>query len=486
MILGIGLENFQGFKGYQHVKFAPITVIFGPNASGKSSIGRALRVLRQSGATNFRSTPGARLNLSGDDIDLNSLENAKFGQSKKDSPANLRFEIDGSIPTDENSSNIFESYTTQVDVTKGTELDPHANKYQIRTSYFFRGLEFEGKPVSLIFHLDEWNMDSRVFCSPAEAWSAIEVFLDEKCDSSPVTIFTEEVEDFEDADLIDLSEVSWAELFQERCHLDVRDNLIQISSNVSDSPQGWAEKHKYRVVNDALFQARLQFRRELRGIRHIKPFRDVPVRVQVSNTNDTSSKSQLKPNKWLSALTDGRYEVVSTRTTFQSEVNDFDVSENYVKDLFTGAAVGFDEVGTGISQVYPILHELFSKPEANLYGANENEAKLLIVEQPELHLHPRMQGDIADAVIDAVKNNPWPTQVILETHSENLLLRLQKRIREGSLTKDDVSIIYVEPSDAENSGDRFNIMTNIEMDEAGDVIDPFPISFASLRVEDLL
>jgi hypothetical protein len=40
-------QNFQGFKGNQHAKVAPLTLIFGPNASGKSSTGRALRVFKQ-------------------------------------------------------------------------------------------------------------------------------------------------------------------------------------------------------------------------------------------------------------------------------------------------------------------------------------------------------------------------------------------------------------------------------------------------------
>lgn len=483
MILGVGLENFQGFKGYQHVKFAPITVIFGPNASGKSSIGRALRVIRQSGPTDKRSTPGARINLSGDDIDLNSLENVKFGQSKRNAPDYLRITIDGVVQTTDSHPDIFESYSTQVEFIQGTDLDPAGTRYVIRTSYVFAGLVFKEQLVSLDFYLDQWDMDSHVTCSPTDAWALVEEHLDDKCRQIAIEFDDDEDPEFEESDL---SQFSWDELFEDHWHLDVYDNLIQVDSHVSKTAQTWIEKHKLKVIRDALSLARSAYRKEFRGLKHVKPFRDVPVRVEVSNTNVSSVENQIKPNIWLKKLTDGRYEVISTRSKFQSEVNDFEVTENFVKDLYTGAAIGFDEVGTGISQVFPILHELFSKPDSEPFGVPDSETKLLIVEQPELHLHPRMQGDLADAVIDAVKNNPWPTQVILETHSENLLLRLQKRIREGGITKNDVSIIYVEPSDAENPRDRFNLMSNIEMDEAGDVIDPFPISFASLRVEDLL
>jgi len=486
VILGVGLENFQGFKGSQHVKFAPITVIFGPNASGKSSIGRALRALRQSGPMDKRTTPGAKIVFSGDDVDLNSLEHVKFGQSKKDSPKELAIEIHGSVPFDDAVSNMFESYSSRVEITLGTEVDSLANKFVIRTNYFFSDLTFEGEPVSLDFYIDQWQMDSHVSCSPTGAWSLIEEFLDAKCRITPVNDVDEFFLDPTDADDLDFSEYSWAELFEDHWHLEVRDNLIQIESHVIEPAQQWVEKHKYRVITEALFKCRSAYRAEFRGLKRIKPFRDVPDRIQVNNTNISNIENQIKPNVWLHRLTDGRYEVVAIRSKFQSEVNDFEVSENFVKDLYTGAAIGFQDVGTGISQVFPILHELFAKPDTELFGKAGSESKLLIVEQPELHLHPRMQGDLADAVIDAVKNNPWPTQVLLETHSENLLLRLQKRIREGILAKDDVSIIYVEPSDAKDPGDRFNIMSNIEMDDAGDVIDPFPISFASLRLEDLL
>lgn len=486
MILGVGLENFQGFKGYQHVKFAPITVIFGPNASGKSSISRALRILRQSGPTDDKSTTGGNVSFSGPDIELNSFTNAKFAQSKQLGTNLLAIEISGTIAIEKNKVNIFDQYTTRVDVIKEIGENSTSNKLEILTSFHFSNLEFEGEPVSLVLSLEANDPKGKVSCIPPNAWESIETYLNETCGATPVEVYSEEVSDFEDSPVMDLDEVTWRQLFSSHWDIEAWDNVLTVNSRNSRDTQSWAELHKYRVIRDAFYSARTSYRKDFWGIRHIKPFREVPARVQVASHQAQDLENESVANKWLAKLTDGRYEVVSVKSTFQSEVNDFQVTENYVRDLFTGAAVGFDEVGTGISQVFPILRELFSKPEARMFGISRSEPKLLIVEQPELHLHPRMQGDLADAVIDAVKNNLWPTQVILETHSENLLLRLQKRIREGILTKNDVSIIYVEPSDAENPADRFNIMSNIEMDEAGDVIDPFPISFASLRVEDLL
>jgi predicted ATPase len=143
----------------------------------------------------------------------------------------------------------------------------------------------------------------------------------------------------------------------------------------------------------------------------------------------------------------------------------------------------------GLSQLVPIVEQVFTRPDGELTDL-PNFAALHLIEQPELHLHPKMQSGIADMLIDAVTNNEWKTQVIVETHSENILLRIQKRIREGTLDPEMVSIVYVEGSerlfDENGHVSQHNIMYNIELSRNGDVIDPFPETFADLRIQDLL
>ena len=56
------------------------------------------------------------------------------------------------------------------------------------------------------------------------------------------------------------------------------------------------------------------------------------------------------------------------------------------------------------------------------------EGSILILENPEAHLHPKAQSELADVLIDVVKNRN--VQIILESHSEHLLLRLMRRIAE--------------------------------------------------------
>jgi hypothetical protein len=77
------------------------------------------------------------------------------------------------------------------------------------------------------------------------------------------------------------------------------------------------------------------------------------------------------------------------------------------------------DVGFGVSQVLPALVLLYYAPE----GAT------VILEQPEIHLHPAVQSALADLIITTVKSRN--IQVILESHSEHLLQRLLRRVAEG-------------------------------------------------------
>ena len=100
-------------------------------------------------------------------------------------------------------------------------------------------------------------------------------------------------------------------------------------------------------------------------------------------------------------------------------------------DPMTGAVVQLADVGVGASQVLPIL----------VGGYLSSPGSTLVIEQPELHLHPAAQGEIADALVELMMSG---RQVVLETHSEHLVRRIQRRIAEGSVDKDDVALYYVD------------------------------------------
>lgn len=125
-------------------------------------------------------------------------------------------------------------------------------------------------------------------------------------------------------------------------------------------------------------------------------------------------------------------------------------------------------VGYGISQITPIVVQSLLSRDG-----------LVIIEQPEVHIHPRLQAQVGDLLIHSVveRNN----QVLVETHSEHLVLRLLRRIREGVISPDLVSILYV---DLLADGSAY--VQKLEVDESGELIDGWPGGFFDERLEEIL
>lgn len=123
----------------------------------------------------------------------------------------------------------------------------------------------------------------------------------------------------------------------------------------------------------------------------------------------------------------------------------------HVKTRKNGSHVLLTDVGFGISQVLPVVTLLQYVPN----GAT------VILEQPEIHLHPLAQSALADVIIQAATHRN--VQVILESHSEHLLLRLQRRIAECAISSDDVNLYFCDAH-----GDRSEL-TRLEVDLLGNI-----------------
>lgn len=88
------------------------------------------------------------------------------------------------------------------------------------------------------------------------------------------------------------------------------------------------------------------------------------------------------------------------------------------------------DVGFGVSQILPVIALCYYAPEGST----------LLLEQPEIHLHPGVQAGLADVLIEAVKARN--VQIIVESHSEHLLRRLQRRIAEEKLAPADTALYF--------------------------------------------
>jgi hypothetical protein len=127
------------------------------------------------------------------------------------------------------------------------------------------------------------------------------------------------------------------------------------------------------------------------------------------------------------------------------------------------------DVGMGISQVVPVI-------AAALHGAHQFHP--IMIEQPELHLHPRLQANLADLFIDATQRKQ--NQFILETHSEHMVLRFQRRIRETErgtvpvgreMRPRDLAIYFMLQEEGQSKP------LHIGLDIQGDFIDAWPDGF---------
>ena len=113
--------------------------------------------------------------------------------------------------------------------------------------------------------------------------------------------------------------------------------------------------------------------------------------------------------------------------------------------------VRLTDVGFGVSQILPVLILCYYVPENST----------LILEQPEAHLHPKVQADLADVFIDVVKERN--VQIIVESHSEHLLRRLQRRIAEEQIASDMTALYFCRIEDGTSAIER------LDVDEYGNI-----------------
>ncbi|MBM4001543.1 MAG: hypothetical protein FJ297_18755 [Planctomycetes bacterium] len=129
--------------------------------------------------------------------------------------------------------------------------------------------------------------------------------------------------------------------------------------------------------------------------------------------------------------------------------------------------LAFNDVGVGISQLLPVV-----------VTSLEGHDRIIAIEQPELHIHPRLQAEIGDLFVAASQERRHC--FLIETHSEHCILRLLRRIRETSngghtqgfpLMSDDVVVYHI-------SNDKYCTRARrIDVDRNGDFVQPWPDDF---------
>ena len=150
----------------------------------------------------------------------------------------------------------------------------------------------------------------------------------------------------------------------------------------------------------------------------------------------------------------------------------------------SGTRLALQDVGFGISQFLPVLIHSFGSKE-----------QLIAIEQPEIHIHPRLQAELGDVFIESALGKNKNT-FLLETHSEHLILRILRRIRETTegetadwpealreacpdgIRPEDVAVLYVQP------GDKGSEVIELPVDANGEFTCEWPGGFFEERLKE--
>jgi predicted ATPase len=403
MIKDLRIKNFKSWQNLE-LKMSPITGLFGPNSSGKSSLLQFLLMLKQTKETMDRSLAldfgsaksYASLGTFRDVIYSHDMENA------------LKWRITWELAKELEIIDPLASRRTVL--FKGKEMSffsnvtmrnqqPSANIIK----YTFNGQTFslkrqKSKPSS--FSL-QTKGDGNRFCFIRNQGKAWDIPGPIKSYAFPDQAKTY----FQNAGLLGDLEFSYEALMDRIFYLGpLREYPKREYISSGSSPLDVGQRGE-RVV-DALLAAKA--RNELRSLgyrKKRKPFEEIIA-------------------YWLKELG-----LISEFKVLEI-AKDSNLYKVQIKKDVNSAPVLITDVGFGLSQFLPVLVLLYYVPEHSI----------VLLEQPEIHLHPAVQSGLADVIINAVKTRK--IQVIVESHSEHLLRRLQRRVAEEEIQHTDISLYF--------------------------------------------
>ena len=146
-------------------------------------------------------------------------------------------------------------------------------------------------------------------------------------------------------------------------------------------------------------------------------------------------------------------------------------------DCRTDCVVTHRDVGIGISQVLPVLVSAFGSRNC-----------IVAIEQPEIHIHPGLQAELGDVFIQTALSGGRNT-FLIETHSEHLILRILRRIREANENELPADFPIIKPSDVQvlyAKPDKKGVtLHSLAVTDDGDFEENWPDGFFTEREEDL-
>jgi len=511
IIKALTIENFKGIREPVRVEFKPITLLFGPNSAGKSTIIQAIHYIREIlERKNFN--PDSTI-AGGDFIDLGGFRNFVHNRNLS-LPVRFRVELDlagidlpeyitwpGHDETDRLSSLVSGVTLRDYFWDQSSVVNSAWVGITIAWSNFFHRpqlVEYEtGINGHLFARISASDDGKRVrvshinFNHPSFPVPDPESFDD---DNRPGSTFELLYDLVINEVVVKKGEELELGLNDLRSALPLWNNPLEIDESCIADPitmTGEESNEKLVLEMSATLSQLLVGPGELLkdalcSFRYVGPLRKIPPRGYVPMKSPVENRwadgmaawdrlyarehtftkrvsdwllgeKKLDSGYWLKMRTyrelDSESVLANNLTTgniFDDESASQEFSELLEKrelqlvEARNGLPVALQDIGVGISQMIPVV-----------VAALDDKAELVMIEQPELHIHPRLQVNLGDLFISQIQDSPEGNQFFLiETHSEHLLLRLLKRIRQTTenelepdyapLTPDQLSIMYVE------------------------------------------
>lgn len=574
----IEIENFKGIGKRQVIDLAPITLLFGPNSAGKSTVLQALHYVRE---ILERQNPDPDETIAGGLIDLGGFASLVH---RHELDRAIRIKLVGEIdPTEEhphlpinggNSINDsrFSGLPLKYRLGPGSDRPEDGAIYSVGIEFVVRWTDYGAYVQRIDFELN--NQETLVISAPSRGGGAVlsdfnfdhplfqssELDLDDDELPNPlreeILELSAEIAALKDAlsdaeiriavstasgalpDLMNGLKPRFSEI-DFRDYLPQRDKLVE-RNQAAQALDGVAQERLRRdgleqLLNELVCGPLSVLRDWLAATRYVGPLRRVPERNYQPSRSAVSQFGGSRwadgtaawdllhdPHEgpdyvdWLNECVRGSgfgfiplgFEFVLQRSVELPEsgpiaaafrrgftTDDFAELETEfasaprqvrlrLRDVNSGVLVEPADIGVGVSQVVPII--VASDPEP--------PCSLVAIEQPELHLHPRLQVGLGDMFITASEFYEYEDEeqglsFLIETHSEHLLLRLLRRIRER--TNDEVppgvigleasrlAVVYVDCTEGETTFKRLRV------DDEGEFIDRWPKGFFEERAEEL-
>lgn len=407
---GMALKNFRGFKSAEDIKLAPLTFLVGPNSAGKSTISNALLFVAQSNMLEEFLDRSLSPEWIGRFVDLGSFKENVFNHNVRlsvqvcvdvsinpkgdywfspegdDRILGYRFKIRSSDKDTSGKMRSVEIVDHTSDQCLLIEIDPslnnnitlyvHNRKETFSPRREFYYRDLRGRISVIVEKLVQTQASS--LYGKLSGWRRIISHLR----SNATRYF-----------MTGTSRVSSGRLGPRRWYVPQNQGQPQIFQRGAAAPL--YENLSPELVRDAL-QSRTIRRGRRRGVKPISA-ENVLDDLQIADRID-----------------------VQNYTPYHSMI--------HARDNITGVQSNIADIGYGASQVLPVIA-----------ACTVDTTSLLVVEQPEVHLHPKAQGTIGELLCHTSKYR----QVIVETHSEHLINRARILVARGEIDAKDVAINYV-------------------------------------------